>query len=94
MPYFQPEDIPEPFCDGRLKELGWEGTWDDPAKPIEVRCRSAKLIWSLISKSIPYEKREKFFLLVCRVIFAERRFEADWSVVGWTIRILLSPAHL
>jgi hypothetical protein len=25
MPYFKESDIPEPLCDGSLKELEWEG---------------------------------------------------------------------
>jgi hypothetical protein len=37
-PYFHPEDVPEPACEGSYLELDWEGAWDDPARPKEIVC--------------------------------------------------------
>jgi len=38
VPYFRPEDIPEPMCDGSFEDLSWEGHWEDPNRPTEYIC--------------------------------------------------------
>ncbi len=38
MPYFRAREVPRPYCEGGLKDLGWEGRMDDPSRLKEIRC--------------------------------------------------------
>ena len=56
-PYFRPEDIPEPMCDGSFIEFSWEGRWEDPARPIDHKCTKCGILLRLDFEE--YETEEK-----------------------------------
>lgn len=65
MPYFTAEDIPEPFCDGSLTDLGWEGRWDDASRPREIVCPICRArLWADLDEYLIGEKKGLFFASV------------------------------
>jgi hypothetical protein len=56
-PYFSPDDVPAPFCEGSFLQLTWEGAWDDPARPQEIVCPTCGL--TLIPECEEYGSEEK-----------------------------------
>jgi hypothetical protein len=65
MPYFTDDDIPEPYCEGSLIELDWEGTSpDDPTFPKLICPYCGINLWLTANKILCGPKKGLFYACV------------------------------